>query len=148
MSENPVLVPCPHCAAMNRMLTARLVDAPQCGRCHEALFVGKPVELTSEDFDRHVGRGELPIVVDFWAPWCGPCLQMAPQFAAAAKALEPAFRLAKLDTEAQPAPAARFGIRSIPTMILFHRGRELARVSGAMSAEQIVQWVRSQHIAG
>lgn len=146
MSDQSILVPCPHCAAMNRLSAARLGELPNCGRCHQAIFTGKPIELTGADFDRHVVRGELPVLVDFWAPWCGPCLSMAPQFAAAARELEPRIRLAKVDTEAQPALGSRFGIRSIPTMILFHHGREIARQSGAMSAAQIVSWMRAQRI--
>lgn len=146
MSEAPILVPCPHCAAMNRLLPSRLADAPKCGRCHEPVFANKPIDLAEADFERHVMRGELPVLVDFWAPWCGPCLSMAPQFAAAAKQLEPQIRLAKVDTEAEQSLGGRFAIRSIPTMILFHRGREIARQSGAMSASQIVQWVRSQNL--
>lgn len=146
MSDNPILVPCAHCAAMNRLAPARLGESPKCGRCHQPIFSGKPIELAEADFDRHIVRGELPVLVDFWAPWCGPCLSMAPQFAAAARELEPRIRLAKVDTEAQPALGSRFGIRSIPTVILFHRGREIARQSGAMSSAQIMNWVHAQRI--
>jgi thioredoxin 2 len=144
MSDNPMLIPCPHCGAMNRVPQSRLAQSPQCGRCHEALFAGKPVALTAADFDRHAVRSELPLLVDFWAPWCGPCLGMAPHFEASAKSLEPRMRLAKVDTEAEPSLAQRFGIRSIPTMILFQSGGEIARQSGAMSGEQIIQWAQSQ----
>lgn len=144
MNDNPILIPCPHCAAMNRVLRSRVGEGPQCGRCHRALFAGEPMALSAADFDKHVVRGELPVLVDFWAPWCGPCLSMAPQFAASAKQLEPLVRLAKVDTEAEPALGARFNIRSIPTMILLLSGREIARQSGAMSAEQIIRWVRAQ----
>jgi len=143
MSGDPMLIACPHCGAMNRVGRDRLAQAPNCGKCHKALFVGKPIALSSADFDKHVQRSELPLVVDFWAPWCGPCVAMAPQFEAAAKTLEPQVRLAKVDTEAEPALGARFDIRSIPTMVLFSGGREIARQSGAMGSAQIVAWVRA-----
>jgi len=136
------LIACPHCAAMNRVPAERLAEAPQCGRCHEGLFTGAPVALGEADFDRHALRGTLPLLVDFWAPWCGPCLQMAPHFERAADLLEPAMRLAKVDTDASPGLGNRFGIRSIPTIVLLQGGREIARQSGAMQAEAIVRWAR------
>lgn len=141
MSE-PVHVVCPHCAAANRLPRERLADAPSCGKCKRPLFDGHPAVLTEADFDRHVGKSDIPVVVDFWAAWCGPCKMMAPQFERAAKELEPSVRLAKLDTEAAQGVAARYGIRSIPTMIAFQGGREVARQSGAMDAASIVRWVR------
>ena len=135
------LVVCPHCPAVNRIPDARLADKPRCGKCGKALFTGHPLELTGASFDRHLQRSELPLVVDFWAEWCGPCKMMAPAFAQAAGQLEPRVRLAKVDTEAQQAIAARYNIRSIPTLVLFRGGRESARQAGAMSANAIVQWV-------
>ena len=141
MSES-VIVACPACHGLNRVPDARLADAPTCGKCAKPLFAAHPVALDATGFHAHVERAGLPVLVDFWAPWCGPCRVMAPQFEAAARELEPRVRLAKVDTEAQPALGARFGIRSIPTIVLFRGGRELARQSGALSAADIVRWTR------
>lgn len=137
------LVVCPQCTTLNRVAAERLHDAPTCGRCHGALFRGEPLALDAAGFERHAGRGDVPLLVDFWAPWCAPCRAMAPEFAAAARALEPAFRLAKVDTEAEPALAARFAIRSIPTLVLLRDGREVARQSGASRSADIVRWARA-----
>lgn len=134
---------CAHCQTLNRVPQARLADKPNCGRCGKPLFTGTPVELTGQNFSRMVGRGDQPVVVDFWAPWCAPCRSMAPAFASAATRLEPQVRLAKLDTEAAPEIASKFAIRSIPTMVMFIGGREIARQSGAMDAAGIVRWVRN-----
>lgn len=142
MTESLHLV-CPHCHAVNRVPSERLAAQPNCGQCHQPLFTGSPLALTSQTFDKHLGRNEIPLLVDFWAPWCGPCKMMAPWFAEAARLLEPQVRLAKVDTEAEQQLGARFQIRSIPTLALFRNGREIARQAGAMSAQDIVRWTRS-----
>jgi thioredoxin 2 len=143
MSDTLHLV-CPHCHAVNRVPAARRAGGPNCGQCHQPLFTGQPVELSGANFAKNVGRSDLPVLVDFWAPWCGPCKMMAPQFVEAAALLEPEVRLAKLNTEAEQAIGAQYGIRSIPTLVLFKGGRELARQSGAMGAQDIVRWTRAQ----
>lgn len=142
MSDSLHLV-CPHCDAINRIPSARLTDHPRCGQCKQPLFTAQPLTLTSANFERQIGRTDIPLLVDFWAPWCGPCQSMAPAFAQAAGLLEPQVRVAKLDTEAEQQIAARFAIRSIPTLALFKRGLEIARQPGAMGANDIVRWVRS-----
>ena len=137
------IVICPACGAPNRVPAERLGENPKCGKCHATLFSGAPVDANAALFDKLVGRGSLPVLVDFWASWCGPCKMMAPAFAAAARDLEPHVRLAKVDTEAQTAIAGRYGIRSIPTLILFRGGQEIARQPGAMGQQQIVGWARA-----
>ncbi|MEE9351262.1 MAG: thioredoxin TrxC [Thiotrichaceae bacterium] len=134
---------CPHCSATNRIPADRLQDVPKCGKCKQALFVGAAVELTDQTFQKHISKSDIPVVVDFWASWCGPCKMMAPEFKKAAEQLEPRVRFAKLDTENNQQTAAQFGIRSIPTMILYKGGKEVAQQAGAMSAVQISQWVQS-----
>lgn len=147
-SEDRLHIVCPHCGAINRVPAARLADRPNCGQCHRALFTGRPIPLDAASFERHAGRSDIPLVVDFWAAWCAPCRTMAPHYERAAALLEPRFRLGKIDTEAESRLAARFGIRSIPTLALFLGGRELARQPGAMGTEDIVRWVRAHAPAG
>jgi thioredoxin 2 len=135
---------CPHCDAINRIPAARLGDNPNCGKCRQALFAGQPTNLTSANFGKHITNSDVPVVVDFWAPWCGPCQTMAPAFAQAAQQLEPDYRLAKVDTEAEQVLGAQYGIRSIPTIAIFKNGKEIARQAGAMSVEDIKRWVQMQ----
>ena len=142
--SDPLHVACPHCHALNRVPAERLREGPGCGRCHRALFHAHPVALDAAAFTAHAERADVPLLVDFWAAWCGPCRTMAPQFEQAARLLEPEVRLAKVDTEAEPALAARFAVRSIPTLVLLRAGRELARLSGALPAAEIVRWTRQQ----
>ena len=137
-------VVCPSCNTTNSIPSTRLGDGPRCGKCKEAIFNAHPVELDQASFQRHVANNEIPLLVDFWAPWCGPCRTMAPAFEQAAAQLEPNVRLAKLNTEEEQAIGAQFGIRSIPTMVLFRNGREIARQSGALMATDIVRWARAQ----
>lgn len=136
----PTHVACPHCAALNRIPSARLAQDPVCGRCGEPLLDGRPLSLTDANFDSVVARTELPVIVDLWAPWCGPCRSMAPAYEQAARELKGRALLVKVDTDANPRTAARFQVRSIPTLLKLQQGRETARISGAMPAAQIVRW--------
>jgi thioredoxin 2 len=145
VAADSIQIVCPHDGAINRVPATRLADNPRCGRCSKPLFTGTPLELDESGFDRQIAQNHLPLLVDFWAPWCGPCRMMAPAFEKAARLLEPQLRLAKVNTEQVPALASRLGIRSIPTLILFSGGREAARQSGALTApERIAAWARAQ----
>lgn len=131
-------IACAHCGATNRLPADRLGDDPTCGRCHQPLLSGAPIELDDRSFDAFVQKSSLPVLVDFWAPWCGPCRQMAPQFDAAARQLKGRALLVKVNSDDSPATSAKFGIRSIPTLVRLQGGAELRRQSGALPAAQIV----------
>ena len=136
-----LVVACPSDASLNRVPRAKLGSNPRCGKCHKPLFQGKAVELNAAQFDAHAIKSGLPLVIDFWAEWCGPCRMMTPNFERAAPRLEPRVRLGKLDTEAEPAIAQRYGIRGIPSMVMVRKGREVDRTSGAMPTSAIIGWV-------
>jgi thioredoxin 2 len=138
------IVVCPQCQSANRIPTARLGDNPRCGKCKQALFNGHPISLTDQTFDRHLTRSDVPLVVDFWAPWCGPCKMMAPFFEQAASELEPHVRLVKVNTDENPMLAQRYQINSIPTTAVFKGAREVARQPGAMNLPQLLQWIQSK----
>ena len=142
MNDNMHVV-CPHCHTTNRLPRAHLDQGANCGHCKQPLLEGHPFELTRAGFDRHLAKDDLPLVIDFWAPWCAPCRMMAPAYTEAAARLAPDVRLAKLDTEAEPDIAARFGIRSIPTLIAFKNGREVARRSGASDLPGLLGWIKA-----
>jgi thioredoxin 2 len=143
MSEALQIV-CPHCNTINRVPKSRLADGGHCGKCKQSLVTGRPLNLTEASFARHIEKSDIPVLVDFWAEWCGPCKMMAPAFEQAAAQLSPGVRLAKVNTEQAQQLSARFNIRSIPSLVLFYRGREIARMAGATNAPGIVNWVRQQ----
>jgi thioredoxin 2 len=143
MSENLHIV-CPHCDGINRVPQARLAAGGQCGACHKPLFSGEPLNLSQTRFQRHVSKSDLPLLVDVWAPWCGPCKMMSPIFAQAAGQLEPEMRLVKINSEQEQALSAQLAIRSIPTLLVFKRGKEVARLSGAMDLPNLLAWAREQ----
>ena len=142
MMKNTHIV-CPSCMAVNRLEAQELQQNPNCGKCKSPLFLAQPITLTDANFNHFMVKNDGWVLVDFWAPWCGPCKMMAPAFAQASAQLEPHVRLAKLNTESDQASASQFAIRSIPTLILFHNGKEVARQAGALSAPQIIQWVQT-----
>lgn len=142
MAEN--LIVCSHCASVNRIAETRPASSAKCGKCGRKIFEAHPQDVDSATFKRHLARTSLPVLVDVWAPWCGPCRMMAPAYQEAAGQLEPFVVLVKLNSDKEQALSAELGIRGIPTMILFQHGQEIGRTSGAMSAGQIVQWVRGR----
>jgi thioredoxin 2 len=143
MTES-VHVVCPGCSTTNRIPVDRLTERPGCGRCKRPLFGGKPPNLTAAAFEKHLRNDDIPLVVDFWAPWCGPCTMMAPAFEQAAAQLEPKVRLVKVNTDAEPGLGSRFRISSIPTLVMFFGGLEVTRQTGAMDLEALIRWIEQQ----
>jgi thioredoxin 2 len=144
MTSSALHVVCPSCGAINRIAPDRPGKQAKCGTCHQKLFSGKPAVANAAAFERHITRNDIPVIADFWASWCGPCLAMAPAYERATAELEPDFRLLKVNTEEEQSLAARYGIRSIPTLMMFMHGREVARRAGASDTRGIVSWARAQ----
>jgi thioredoxin 2 len=142
MSDDVRHIVCPHCNSVNRIPREKNARAAKCGHCHQPIFAGRPVSVSAASFATHVQRNDIPVVVDFWAQWCGPCKVMAPVYERIASELEPELRFLKVDTEAEPELAARHNIRNIPTLVLFHKGAEIARQAGVMDAESLRSWLR------
>ena len=145
MSENLHIV-CPHCDSINRLPSSKLSANGKCGKCKNTLFTGEVLELNINNFTKHTARNDIPVLVDFWAPWCGPCKMMAPIFSQAAQQLQPNIRVAKVNTEAEQQLAAQFQIRSIPTLAIFKSGKEIARTAGAMDLQNLISWVKQNSI--